>query len=101
MADRVVTGRRLAQERERERRRVRLTPAQRGYGAAHKRLRAMWARLVSNGGVSCARCDMLIVPGEPWDLGHDDVDRGAYVGPEHRACNRSTAAVQRRRSRAW
>jgi hypothetical protein len=24
-----------------------------------------------------------IVPGEPWDLGHSDVDRSVYAGPEH------------------
>lgn len=37
----------------------------RGYGARHKRLRQSWARRVEAGGVPCARCGRLIVPGSP------------------------------------
>ena len=33
-----------------------------------------------------------IVPGQPWDLGHDDIDRSRCTGPEHAACNRAAAA---------
>jgi hypothetical protein len=44
--------------------------------------------------VDCARCGERIEPGEPWDLGHDDVDRSRYTGPEHRRCNRSTRGVR-------
>ena len=64
------------------------TIVQRGYGARHKKLRESWAPRVAAGGVSCARCGGLIRPGEPWDLGHSDVDRSVWTGPEHRSCNR-------------
>jgi hypothetical protein len=67
------------------------TTKQRGYDLAHKRLRARWARKVALGIVECWRCHERISSTEPWDLGHDDEDRTQYRGPEHRACNRSTA----------
>lgn len=73
------------------------TSAQRGYGAAHRRLRAAWTPRVAAGGVLCARCGRPIVPGSAWDLGHDDRDRSYYVGPEHRSCNRAVAGRSRRR----
>jgi hypothetical protein len=69
---------------------------ERGYGATHKRLRRMWEPRVAAGYVAYARCRRLIVPGEPWDLGHADNDRKQYGGPEHRRCNRSTASRRRR-----
>jgi hypothetical protein len=37
-----------------------------------------WQHLVTAGGVVGARCERPIVPGEPWDLGHDDYDRSVY-----------------------
>jgi hypothetical protein len=67
----------------------------RGYGVAHQRLRRRFALQVAAGGVSCARCGLLIEPGEPWDLGHDDDDRRFYSGPEHRRCNRSAPGLRR------
>ena len=74
------------------------TSAERGYGAEHKKLRAAWKPRVEAGGVRCARCRRLIVPGTPWDLGHDDHDRSRYVGPEHRGCNRAVAGRSTRPS---
>jgi hypothetical protein len=76
-----------------------LTTKQRGYGIEHKRRRRRWAREVAAGLVHCARCGGFIYPDEPWDLGHVDGDRSRYSGPEHRACNRATAARRPRRKR--
>ncbi len=86
----------------------------RGYGGDHQAKRRAAARLVASGAARCARgadcfyaelvdgklVGGLIKPGEPFDLGHDDVDRSKYSGPEHRRCNRATAG-RRRRSRKW
>lgn len=71
--------------------------AERGYGREHVKLRRRVARAVEAGCVRCARCGGLIAPGEPWDLGHDDEDRSRYAGPEHRGCNRATAAHRKQR----
>ena len=68
-----------------------LKTTQRGYGRAHRLRRARWAPKVAAGLVACARCGRLIAPGASWDLGHDDLDRSVYVGPEHTACNRATS----------
>lgn len=73
----------------------------RGYGSAHQKLRKQLAPEVEAGGVRCWRCGDPIRPGERWDLGHDDHDRNIYRGPEHVACNRSTANRKRWRSREW
>lgn len=70
-------------------------------------MRARLAPLVAAGVYECARCGKLIEAGEPWDLGHDDLDPTQYSGPEHRRCNRSTLshakerAEPRRYSREW
>jgi hypothetical protein len=77
--------------------------AARGYGSKHKALRRRWAAQVAEGEARCARCGGVIWADEPWDLGHDDHDRTRYTGPEHRRCNRATAAhrTQRRRRTHW
>jgi hypothetical protein len=73
--------------------RIRGSRHARGYGAAHDRLRAQWAPRVAAGAVRCWRCDELLVPGQPWDLGHDDHDRAVYRGPEHPGCNRKAGGA--------
>lgn len=72
---------------------------QRGYPAAHRRLRERWARIVATGTVRCARCGELIGADAPWDLGHDDRDRTLYAGPEHSSCNRAVMAHRPPRKR--
>lgn len=63
----------------------------RRYGAAHRRLRARWARKVERGGIFCARCGELIDPRDKWDLDHVDGGRPMeYHGPSHARCNRAT-----------
>ena len=94
--------------------RVRGSTAERGYGTRHQKMRRAWAAAVAAGGVRCARgadCSRadgdlggMILPGEPWDLGHSDLDRSVYTGPEHRSCNRATSgrgAKRKRWSRPW
>ena len=71
----------------------------RGYGTKHQALRRRWARQIARDEVLCARCGGLIYPEEPWDLGHVDGDKTRYAGPEHRYCNRATAAHKAKRSR--
>jgi hypothetical protein len=73
------------------------TTSERGYGAKHRRLRADWqSRIDAGERVVCWRCDEagephLILPGEPFDLGHDDLDRTKWRGPECPSGNRATA----------
>jgi len=59
---------------------------QRGYDAAHDRLRQHWSPRVAMGAVHCARCSRPILPGQPWHLDHDDTRIG-YIGPSHAYCN--------------
>ena len=58
------------------------------YPGEHRAIRRALAPQVAAGAVSCWRCGRRILPGQPWDLGHDDEDRGRYRGPEHAGCNR-------------
>lgn len=78
-------------EHRRQREQARGTRQQRGYDAEHDRQRARWAPFVATGNLKCWRCGEYILAGSPWDLGHDDHDRGKYRGPEHVTCNRATA----------
>jgi len=72
----------------REAEQVRGTRQQRGYTAAHDRLREKWRPRVEAGLVDCARCERRILPGETWALDHSD-DRIGYLGPSHKRCNDS------------
>ena len=67
---------------------------ERGYGAAHQKLRKQIKPDVDAGRANCWRCGLRIERGQAWDLGHDDDDRSRYRGPEHVACNRATVNRQ-------
>jgi hypothetical protein len=56
----------------------------RGYGSRHQRLRRAFVPFVAAGLATCARCGGPIRPSQSWDLGHDNLDRAKYNGPEHR-----------------
>lgn len=70
----------------------------RGYGRSHQQQRARWRPTVEAGDAYCAEPICIhqdgrwIEPGTPWDLAHDR-DHGGYLGPAHRACNRSEGAT--------
>lgn len=79
----------------RERDKARGTTQQRGYDAAHVRLRAAWQRRIDSGEhVVCARCGQPIAPGDAFHLDHAK-DRTRYLGPSHPACNLSAAGKAR------
>src|SRR5690606_22191412 len=89
--------------------RVQAKTSARGYGTEHQRLRRHLDKVVQAGNAYCWRClkegksrsEAWIPPG-PWHLGHDDLDRSKYRGPEHVACNTGAANKNRRRSsRDW
>jgi hypothetical protein len=63
----------------------------RRYGRAHRLVREKYAPIVRAGKATCARCQQPILPGELWDLDHDDEDplQRRYLGPSHRRCNRA------------
>lgn len=86
----VEAGRCTTHERAKDKRRG--TRQERGYDAAHVRLRASWARKVATGQVNCARCHKRISPLEVWHLDHTD-DRAGYLGPSHEACNTGHAPI--------
>ena len=84
---------------KRIRRAMRNSREARGYGAAHRQRRRVLKPFVESGAAVCVRCSEPILPGEPWDLGHDDYDRSVWTGPEHMRCNRATERL--RLSRQW
>ena len=69
------------------------TRQQRGYDAAYDQARRHWAPKVAACTVHChaSVCiepsGRLILPHQPWDLGHDE--QRHIRGPEHATCNRS------------
>jgi len=69
------------------------TRQQRGYDAEYDRARRRWAPKVAACTVHChapvciETSGRLILPHQPWDLGHDDQRR--IRGPEHATCNRA------------
>jgi hypothetical protein len=81
------------------------------YGKMPRKVRKRWAPKVRAGIVDCARCGKPILPGEKWDLDHDDDDpsRRRYLGPSHRSCNRAVVThlkvalvpEEQRHSRKW
>jgi hypothetical protein len=70
------------------------------YGHAHRKIRRQWATVVASGQAKCWRCGRPIHPAQPWDLGHDDVRKDVWRGPECLPCNRGTAAARGNKSRA-
>jgi hypothetical protein len=69
------------------------------YGPPHRRLRNALAPHVAGSG--CVRCGLPILPGERWDLDHDE-SGGGYLGAAHSSCNRSAGgrkSVAMRRKR--
>lgn len=86
-----ITDNRYCPEHESAHDRARGTKTERGYGKEFQAERRMWVRMVATGEVNCWRCLKPILPGTPFDLGHDDLDRTIIRGPEHSGCNRSAA----------
>lgn len=84
---------------ERKRDALRGSAARRGYGRDHQAKREEWRPIVESGEVICWRCNRRIHSRAKWDLGHDDMDKSKYKGPEHRACNRQTKTHEAERQR--
>ena len=83
----------------READKARGTRTQRGYDAAHFKLRGQWADKVADGSAVCARCHQPIYAGQGWALDHDDHDRTKYLGVSHTQCNNSAGGKQRHAKR--
>ena len=88
-----LTERSRCRECERAKDKARGTRQERGYGAEHEALARDYQRRMDNGErFTCWRCgDPLgTVRGRDWQLGHDDLDRSKYRGPECPGCNLAT-----------
>ena len=95
----IPNGDRYCSEHKRARDHERGSAAQRGYGSTHQRERAQWWQRMAGGEqVTCPRCGHPILPGQRWDLGHND-SRDAWTGPEHAHCNRAAGAANSSRMR--
>lgn len=78
-------------DHQRARDKARGSRQQRGYGAAHDRLRATLAtHLAAGHTIPCARCGAPIGHGDDWHLDHTD-DRADWLGPSCALCNLSAA----------
>ena len=87
----MLTRKTRCAEHERAKDRARGTRQERGYGAEHDALRAIFQGRMNRGETfDCWRCGDLIDP-EHWHLGHDDLDRSIYRGPECVPCNTATS----------
>lgn len=86
-----LTKRSRCPEHERAKDKARGTRQQRGYDAAHDRLRADYQRRMDAGErFDCWRCERPIDP-LAWTLGHCDDDRRVYHGPECPPCDYATS----------
>lgn len=68
------------------------------YNYEHRQLRERWRPHVEAGEVLChaKECVMpsrVILPGQRWDLGHNEAGT-EWTGPEHERCNRRDGAVR-------
>lgn len=78
-------------DHRRVRERKRGTRQERGYDAAHDAERAEYEQCMAKGEwFMCWRCDAPIDPSN-WTLGHCDIDRTIYHGPECPPCDYATS----------
>lgn len=87
----IPAGRYRCRDCERERDKARGSREERGYGYEHRKERARLQSYMDAGvRFRCWRCGRPINP-KRWQLGHCDVDRAKYHGPECVPCNTATS----------